>query len=133
LAKWSNHFSQLLNIYGVRQTEIHTAEPIVPEPSAFEFEMAFEKLKGHKSPGTDHIPVEWLKQWIEQIAFRSINFINSIWNKEEFPEEWGESIIVPIYKKGGKTDCSNYRGISILSIMHKILSNILLSSFTSYA
>jgi hypothetical protein len=37
-----------LNIYGVseaRQTEIHTVEPIVPEPSAFEFEMAFGKLK----------------------------------------------------------------------------------------
>jgi len=48
LAKWRNHLSQLLNIYGVsevRQAEILTAEPIVPEPSAFEFEMAFEKLK----------------------------------------------------------------------------------------
>ena len=78
LAKWRNHFSQLLNICGVsevRQTEIHTAEPIVPEPSAFEFEMAFEKLKRHKSPGIDHIPVEWLNQWVEQIALRSINLL----------------------------------------------------------
>ena len=31
---------------------------------------------------------------------------------EEFPEEWKESITVPIYKKGDKTDCRNYRGIS---------------------
>ena len=37
-------------------------------------------------------------------------FINYIWNKEELPEEWKESIIVPIYKKGDKTDYSNYRG-----------------------
>jgi hypothetical protein len=46
-------FSQLLNVHGdyeVRQTEIHTAEPLVPEPSAFEVEMAFEKLKRHRSP-----------------------------------------------------------------------------------
>ena len=41
--------------------------------------------------------------------------INSIWNKEELPEEWKESSIVPVYKKGDRTDCSNYRGISILS------------------
>jgi len=45
-----------LNIHGVhdgRQTEIHTAEPLVPEPSAFDVELAIEKLKGHKSPGID--------------------------------------------------------------------------------
>ena len=33
--------------------------------------------------------------------------VNSIWNKEKLPEGWKESIIVPIYKKGDKTDCSD--------------------------
>ena len=51
-------------------------------------------------------------------------------NKEELPEVWKESIIAPVYKKGDKTDCSNYRGISLLSTMYKILSNILLSRLT---
>jgi hypothetical protein len=45
--------------------------------------------------------------------------IISIWKKEKFPEEM-ESIIVPFYKKGDKTDCSNYRGISLLSTTCKI-------------
>ena len=48
LARWRNHFSQLFNVHGVgnvTQTEIHTAEPRAPVPSAFEFEMAMEKLK----------------------------------------------------------------------------------------
>ena len=48
-------------------------------------------------------------------------------------EVWEESIVVPIYKKGDKTDCSNYMGISLLSTTYKILSNILLSRLTLYA
>jgi hypothetical protein len=61
---WRNHFSQLLNLHGVndvRQTEIHTAEPVVLELSAFEIEMAIEKPKRHKSPGIDQIPAELIK------------------------------------------------------------------------
>jgi len=58
-----------------RQTEIHTAAPIVPKPSTFEFQMAFEKLKRHKSPSIAQIPAEWLKQLVEQIALRSINLL----------------------------------------------------------
>jgi hypothetical protein len=49
-----------------------------------------------------------------------------IGNKEELPHQWIESIVVPIHKKVDKTDCSNYRGISLLSTSYKILSNILL-------
>jgi hypothetical protein len=64
LARWRNHFSQLLNVQGttdVRQTEIHTAEPLVPEPSAFQVEMAIEKLKGHKELSIDQIAAECIK------------------------------------------------------------------------
>jgi hypothetical protein len=56
-----------------------------------------------------------------------------MWNKEELPHEWKESIVVPIYKKGDKTICSNYQGISFLPNSYKILSNILLSMLTPYA
>jgi len=48
--------------------------------------------------------------------------IISIWSKEELPEEWKESIIVPIYKKGNKTGGSNYRGMLVLQTTYKILS-----------
>jgi hypothetical protein len=58
--------------------------------------------------------------------------INSISNKEELPNHWKESVIVPIHKQGDKTDCSNYGGISQLSTSYKMLSNILLLKLSSY-
>jgi hypothetical protein len=59
--------------------------------------------------------------------------VHSIWNEEELGEEWKESIIAPIYKKGDKTDCRNYRDISLLSSTYKLLSNVLLSRLTPCA
>jgi len=59
--------------------------------------------------------------------------IISVWNKEELPEEWKESSIVPIYKKRDKTDNNNYRGIPLLPTTYKILSNTLLSRLIPYA
>jgi hypothetical protein len=50
----------------------------------------------------------------------------------ELPQQWKESIIVPIYKKGDKTDCNNYPGISLLSTAYKILSGILLARLRPY-
>jgi hypothetical protein len=47
LTRWRNHFLQLLNVRevnDVRQTELHTAEPLVPGPSAFDVKMAIGKL-----------------------------------------------------------------------------------------
>jgi len=125
-----NYFSQLFNMHGVKdigQAEIHTAEPLVPEPSASEVELAINKLKSHKSPGIDQIPAELIKAGGRTIYLENHKLVTSIWKKEKLPEEWKESIIVPIHKKGDKTDCNNYRGISLLPNTYKILSNILLS------
>jgi hypothetical protein len=85
-------------------------------------------LKRYKSPGIDQIPAELIQTGGIALHSEIHKLINCIWNKEEFPEQWKESI----YKKGDKTDCSNYRGISLLSTSYKILSNILLSRLTPY-
>ena len=79
-------FLSFLNIQGVndvRQTEIHTAEPLVPEPSAFEVEMAIDKLKRHKSPGIEQIPAEIIKAGVRTIHSEIHKLTNFIWNKEE--------------------------------------------------
>jgi len=60
LNRWKNYFCQLLNIHvkDVRQMEMHTAEPVVPEPSFFEVPITTEKLKRYISPGIDQIPAQ---------------------------------------------------------------------------
>jgi hypothetical protein len=129
LNTWENFIIHMLNVYGVhdvRQMDIHTAEPLVPEPSLIEVEIAIGKLKSYKSSGTVQISAELIKAGGETLYIEIHRLICSIWNKEEFLQQWKESIIIPVYKKGDKTDCNNYRGISLLSTAYKILSNILL-------
>jgi len=122
-------------VHGVKdvgQAEIHTAEPLVPEPSASEVELAIDKLKSYKSPGIDQIPAELINARGRTICLEVHKLITSIWKKEKLPEEWKESIIVPIHKKGDKTDFNNFRGISLLPNTYKILSSILLSRAIPY-
>ena len=95
LARGWKHISQPLNIPGVndvRQTELHTAEPPVHEPSAFEVELANEKLKSHKSPGIDQILAELIKAGGTTIRSEIHKLIITIWNKEKLLEGWKELI-----------------------------------------
>jgi len=89
-------FLSAVHCADVRQTKIHTAEALVPEPSALEVEMAFEKLRRHKLPGVDQIPAEFIKTGGRTFRSEIHKLVNSIWNKEELPEEWKESIILPV-------------------------------------
>jgi hypothetical protein len=73
--------------------------------------MAIEKLKGYKSPIPDQIPAELIKIGGRTISSETHKLINSIWNKEELPDEWKDLIVMPSYKKGDKTDCTNYGAI----------------------
>jgi len=94
--------------------------------------LAISKLKNHKSPGIDQILAELIKAGGRTISLETHKLITSIWKEEELPEEWKELIVVPFRKKGDKTDCNNYRGISLLPTTYKILSSVLLSRLIPY-
>jgi hypothetical protein len=61
-------------------------------------------LKRYKPPGSDQIPAELIQTGGETLRSEIVKLVNSIWNKEELPDQWKESVIVPIYGKGDKTD-----------------------------
>ena len=89
LARCRFHFSQFFivnEVSSVRQAEIHTAEPILNEPSAFEVGIIILNLKRHKSQVTVPMPAELIKAGGTKIRSETRKFINSKWNKEEMPE-----------------------------------------------
>jgi hypothetical protein len=80
---WKNYFCQLLNIHeagGVRQNQMHTAEPFVPDPTASEVEVAIGKLKRYKSPGDDQIPAELIQAGLETLRSEIHKLINLLWD-----------------------------------------------------
>jgi hypothetical protein len=82
----------------IRQIKIHTAE-LLPDPSSFEVEIAIAKLKRYKSPGSDQIPAKLIQAGGDILCSKIHELINSVWNTEQLPEQWKESIIVPVHKK----------------------------------
>jgi hypothetical protein len=77
-------------------------EPSVPEPSLVEVEIAIGKLRSYKFPGTDQIPTELIKAGGETLYSEIHKLICSVWNMEELPQQWKESIIIPIHEKGDR-------------------------------
>ncbi|KAJ4442050.1 hypothetical protein ANN_11916 [Periplaneta americana] len=137
LNRWKNYFAQLLNVHRPNRNdrdeiEIQTAEPFIPEPTLSAVEIAIENQKKYKSPGIDQIPAELIQEGGSALYSEIYKLVLAIWEKEIVPEQWKESIIVPIFKKGDKTNCGNFRGISLLLTSYKILSNILLRRLTPY-
>jgi hypothetical protein len=88
---WKNYLCELLNVHGecaVRQNEIHTAEPFVPDPDASVVEVAIGKLKSYKSPGVDQIQAEIIQAGGETLLSEIHKLIKLTWNKEELPHQW---------------------------------------------
>jgi hypothetical protein len=56
-------------VIDVKQMDIHKTEPLVPEPSLVEVEIAIGKCKGYKSPDSDQIPTELIKAGGKTLQF----------------------------------------------------------------
>ena len=91
-------------------------------------------MKNFRAPGPDNITCQILKKGGEMVATEMHKIILDIWDKESMPKVWKTGIIqaYPIYKKGDKLRCENYRGITLLNIAYKVFSNILLERLSKY-
>ena len=137
--RWREHFQVLLNRPNPAQLDdelfndstAQTNNDISDHPPDFdEVDYAVKKLKSGKAAGIDSIPAEALKAGGQVLTERLTSLIHAIWDLEIVPQDWKDSIIVPVYKKGSKMDCNNYRGISLLSTAGKVLTSIIRSRIT---
>lgn len=89
-------------------------------------------MKNNRAPGDDGINPELIKHGGKDLWKAIYNLITEIWNTEIMPKDWNIAIVCPIHKKGSKLECKNYRGISLLSVIYKIFTNILTKYIASY-
>ena len=91
-----------------------------------------DKLKDKKAAGIDTIISELLKNLDEPTLKIIVKILNKICDSGDFPEEWAVGIIVILFKGGERNDLNNYRGITLLSVIGKLLVGILNERLTKF-
>ncbi|KAK3548428.1 hypothetical protein QTP70_012986 [Hemibagrus guttatus] len=127
VGRWKEYFEDLLN---------PTDTPSVEEPEAEDSEIdsfitqaevteVVQQLLGGKAPGVDEICPEYLKSldvvglsWLTRLC-------NIAWRSGTVPLDWATGVVVPLFKKGDRRVCSNYTGITLLSLPGKVYSRVL--------
>ena len=93
-------------------------EGLTPAIHRKEVEVALNGMKHVKAMGPDGIPVEVWKSLGEEGVDMLLDLLQKIFEQEKMPEEWRDSVIVPIFKeKVDIQDCGNYRGIKMMIII----------------
>ncbi|MCG8045176.1 MAG: reverse transcriptase family protein [Candidatus Thiodiazotropha taylori] len=98
-----------------------------------EVQTAIKELRNGASAGPDLLLNEFLKHGSEILVAFIHRLFNHIFDLGYFPEAWSEGFIVPIHKKGDRNDVSNYRGITLLSILGKLFTRVLNNRLTTWA
>ncbi|KAK3508205.1 hypothetical protein QTP70_017467 [Hemibagrus guttatus] len=127
VGQWKEYFKDLLN---------PTDTPSVEEPETEDSEVdsfitqaevteVVQQLLGGKAPGVEEIPPEYLKSldvvglsWLTRLC-------NIAWRSGTVPLDWATGVVIPLFKKGDRRVCSNYRGITLLSLPGKVYSRVL--------
>ena len=99
-----------------------TTEP----PTEAEIRKEIQVLKRHKAAGLDDLSPALFKDGGECLVRELTILFSRVWCEERMPPSWGESIVVPIFKKGCRNICSNHRGISLIPTASKILASVVL-------
>lgn len=101
--------------------------------TADRLQKAFKSLSSSKTSfGTDRVPIRVLKDSAPKTFSCILNLFNKIWETKTVPHIWKVSRVIPIHKKGPKTEAENYRPISNLCSIAKLFEKCILSIINDY-
>ncbi|GFR77564.1 endonuclease-reverse transcriptase [Elysia marginata] len=133
MQRWSEYCSDLYNHELQPDLSILSATRDPPETDdsppiqKSEVEAAVKSLKLGKAPGVDKIPSELLEAGGEEVNNILTALCQRIWNEKKWPTEWTKSLVVPLPKKGNLRLCNNYRTISLISHLSKVMLRVILN------
>ena len=138
--RWRRHFSTVLNINSqldmtllgsLPQREIQQELDI--RPSLSEVCKAVTQLQNGKAAGSSSILPELVKAGGKVFANALLLILDAVWEEEQVPQEWVDSILVPIPKKGDLSRCDNWRGIALLDVVGKTVARIIQTRLQVFA
>uniref|UniRef100_A0AAV2MQG6 ribonuclease H n=1 Tax=Knipowitschia caucasica TaxID=637954 RepID=A0AAV2MQG6_KNICA len=118
VGRWKEYFEVLLNPPATSSVQEAEAEDVGADTSISlaEVTKVVGSLHGGKAPGVDEIRPDYLKS-LDVVGLSWLTRLCSIaWRSGAVPMEWQTGVVVPLYKKGDRRLCSNYRGITLLSL-----------------
>lgn len=134
LERFAQHFDQLLNVQGSVDTAAFSmleqrllVKALDEPPKMEELVSAISATQENKASGCCGLPAEVWKYGGTALQERLLEIVGEIWSLETIPQDWKDANIIPLFKKGSRKECGNYRGISLLSVAGKIIARILLN------
>ncbi|MCG8113032.1 MAG: reverse transcriptase domain-containing protein [Candidatus Thiodiazotropha taylori] len=130
--------AEALNKYFTQQTELDESNAVLPQtanapqnklesivPLPEEVESILRALQTGKAAGPDFINNRLLKELARPLSFPLSELFNLSISMGEIPGIWKQANVTPIYKKNDPSDVTNYRPISLLSTIGKVLEKII--------
>ncbi|XP_068082743.1 LINE-1 retrotransposable element ORF2 protein [Anabrus simplex] len=135
MERWKEYFNDLLNGNGNEDSSWSSEEREETggegeqeegeDLRINEMQLAIKQLKNGKAQGHDGIAPEMIKNLGKKAGNFLFKIMVEAWRTKKVPRDWEVAVIIPIFKKGDNRECSNHRGISLLSVPGKVFSKIL--------
>ena len=140
LERWAGFFGTLLTAKSPNLDPTISALfpqlPLAPslgdEPTMDDMTAVVRGMPNWKAVGPDSLPAELLKLDHPEFIRYLHNLLVNVWRTGDVPQQWKDATIKVLHKKKDRSDCNNYRGISLVAHSGKVLLKMVASRLSNY-